>query len=174
MIQLVLRDIQRCPTCKGFQASARPGSDESLVSKPCIWISEPSTDVPLSIQDWSTFAMSAVYNIAVTYHLIGLRRRSRQLLEKADRYYGLAWNLQSQIQLRYEIHLSMYLLNNWATLYRSLGHQDTSRQLLQQLYWQISHLGQSGRIQGDAHDFDLFLRNLLDLFMQPTHAAAAA
>lgn len=172
-IQLVLRDLRHCPMPESKRSQgATPNSDEDLVARCCIWIAEPP-EGPLSIQDCSTFTLSTVYNIGITYHMMGIRHGSVPFLAKANKYYGLSWNLQSQIQLRYEVYLSIYFLNNWATLYRSLGNENVSRKLLQQLYCQINHLGQLG-VREHVHDLNVFMKNLLDLFFHHTHAAGAA
>ncbi|CAJ1960300.1 unnamed protein product [Cylindrotheca closterium] len=164
-IQLELRDRDDCSSLD---------NDENLVSRCCIWISE-STEGPFSMQDCTTFAMSSVYNLGVTYHLVGLHQGSRPFLEKANRYYGLASQLFSQVQLRCDgSRLSMHLLNNWATLHRSLGDQFMSRQLLRQLFCLVSHHVDLGWVSAEGHhQSNLFLRNLLVL-LYPPHTAGAA
>lgn len=173
-IKLELRDLEDSTHEGTAYQETRLECDKQLVSRCCIWIPEATEEESLSIPDCTTISISIVYNIGLSYHLVGLQQRSHPFLEKANRYYSLAWKLCSQIQLRYDAHRCMHLLNNWAALLGSLGDKYRSRQLFQELFCLVSRLGYLETSAAGRH-YQLFMRNLLVLFIQPTqHAAGAA
>ncbi|KAL3936874.1 MAG: hypothetical protein SGBAC_007898 [Bacillariaceae sp.] len=171
-IQLELRDLEDSTHEGKSYEETRLESDDQLVSRCCIWIPD-AAEGTLMISDCTTFSISIVYNLGLSYHLVGLQQSSQPLLEKANRYYNLAWKLCSQVQLRYDAHSCMHLLNNWAALLGSLGDKFRSRQLCKELFCMVFRSGDVETAAARRH-YQLFMRNLLVLFIQPTHGTGAA
>lgn len=151
-------------------------TDESLLCKSAIVIHRSNESTSLSpVQSVSLLSMSAIYNLAISHHLSGLRQRSREYLHKAKHYYEIAFQLmQKQHRSNEAVALPyMCVLNNLAAIHRLLGDTERSSMALNEL------LAVMQRANGRGHKLSetqwrVFWSNLLSLSLRdPTSAAAA-
>lgn len=154
-------------------------SEESLICKSAIFVHKADNDKTrsrsLSTHSVQILALSAIYNLAITYHLAGLPQRSRHDLHKARQFYELAYKLQrhdaesssSQSMLR------TCVLNNLAAVHHLLGNTEKSSRIFQELLLSVCILENSS-LEIDQSHSRVVWGNLMILSLESPISAAAA
>ena len=137
----------------------------SLVCRNAIIIRQSAPQRAI-VEDLTAITVSAVYNLAMTYLLLGIDHRCTSHLETADHYYEfvLSWQKEDSGP-----GLVMSALNNMATIHRILNNENKVTRTLQQLFCTIvtQHHVDPKDAKRNQRRMMQYLSNLTSLFLNP-------
>lgn len=154
-------------------ASSSGDPEDSRICESVIIIHQ-DTAVELSARGLQIITFSAVYNLAVSSHLIGRSQRSPQHLRQALQFYELSYHLQLHEPFCSNLKLvPPTIYNNMAMIYRTMGDDQTSNELLRLLHSAMNRLQNLGQ-RTDDKNWTIFISNVVGLCLGPPSAAPSA
>eukprot|EP00980_Cylindrotheca_fusiformis_P021320 scaffold8211_cov117-Cylindrotheca_fusiformis.AAC.16 len=148
-------------------------SDDSYVCKSAIILSHDTTK-EIQSHLLPMISSCAIYNLAIAYHLYGIRKNAPRYLRKALQYYEISYKIQKhKSSMCYNPSLVLCILNNVAMIHRCLNDQTRSKKFLMQMYSVMTRLDAKGRKECQRHWAGLW-SNVLCLVLGPPSSAAAA
>lgn len=142
--------------------------DSSFVSKHLMIISHHEHQID-STHYLNKVALTAIYNLAIAYHLYGLQSQSRRDLERALSYYTISYKLQMGESPYAHPTYIMSILNNVGTIYMQFNDQERSNEFFQQLRIAMTHTRDSRR-----DDWNGYWSNIICSNMKKPRTAPAA